>query len=165
VLVIWTTLCFWISSSLSSSACLCLSHGGQTCFLAKMDAHQPGKGVYKEPFAVTTYTKAWWGFTSLWRWQYSIIPRTFPFAFTAIAVTVVLHTLEDDTQEKIREAWRHPYPFQAFAFVVGFVIVFRCDDMLMSRDPAPALTRTSIVPCFNRPFACKGNLHHQISSC
>ena len=23
--------------------------------------------------------------------------------------------------------WRHPYPYQSFAVILGFIIIFRCD--------------------------------------
>lgn len=63
-------------------------------------------------------------------------PVRIPSLFTVLvsgaggvhAVHTVLHTLLGESQlfKNIRDKWDHPYPFQAFAAIIGFFTVFRC---------------------------------------
>ncbi|CAD7698439.1 unnamed protein product [Ostreobium quekettii] len=74
------------------------------------------------------YSKAFWGYQELLRFYGSAIPRSLPAAFLSAVVTLLFELLSGDQEEmklwfgKIKP---FPYPFQVFAFVVGFMLVFR----------------------------------------
>eukprot|EP01023_Acetabularia_acetabulum_P020213 TRINITY_DN20429_c0_g2_i1.p1 TRINITY_DN20429_c0_g2~~TRINITY_DN20429_c0_g2_i1.p1 ORF type:complete len:458 (+),score=86.68 TRINITY_DN20429_c0_g2_i1:226-1599(+) len=83
------------------------------------------------------YHKRFWGLQLLTRLYGSAFPRALPFALLSTAITLLLklladpiddghknHRFEGDDQWLL-ELWNHPYPYQAFAFVVGFIIIFR----------------------------------------
>jgi hypothetical protein len=74
------------------------------------------------------YRKTWWGLTSLFIWEQSAFPRALPFALFALVEAVLLHVVLDQYNafSKMRDKWSHPYPFQAFVAIVGFITVFRC---------------------------------------
>jgi hypothetical protein len=69
------------------------------------------------------YSKEYWGILTLFAWYGSAFPRALPFSLLASAVAGLIYELMPDGLENI---WRHPYLYQTFAFVVGFMIVFRC---------------------------------------
>lgn len=79
------------------------------------------------------YPKVYWGLLTLTYWYGSAIPRALPFSVAAAIMAACLEEFtslgaknaetDDDDQRKF---FLHPYPFQAFAFIVGFMIVFRC---------------------------------------
>ena len=69
-----------------------------------------------------TYTKAWWGIGSLAQMYGSALPRTAPISLVAAAFAALLHRYLGN---RIEDELTNSYPFQAFAFVVGFLLVFR----------------------------------------
>ena len=69
------------------------------------------------------YSKAWWSVSSLFTWYGSAVPRALPFALVAALVAGLCAGF---ASERLRGLWGHPYPYQMFAFIVGFLIVFRC---------------------------------------
>lgn len=70
-----------------------------------------------------TYSKEWWGIASVFQLYGSALPRAAPIALAAAALSALLRAFLGDV---IQENILHPYPFQAFSFVVGFLLVFRC---------------------------------------
>lgn len=120
------------------------------------------------------YRKTWWGLTSLLIWDNSAFGRCLPFTLLALVESALLHLYfsEWDMVEEVREGWLHPYPFQAFAAIVGFFTVFRCDLKALRRramqhvtygerccatkrytcPPKIALSRINALPgCIQRP--------------
>mmetsp|Transcript_36932 Transcript_36932/g.66120 ORF Transcript_36932/g.66120 Transcript_36932/m.66120 type:complete len:208 (-) Transcript_36932:498-1121(-) len=72
------------------------------------------------------YSKAFWGIPALLgRWYGSAFPRVIPFALASCAWSALLFLLKP--HHHIPEIWEHPYPFQAFAYIVGFALIFRCN--------------------------------------
>jgi predicted membrane chloride channel (bestrophin family) len=69
------------------------------------------------------YSKRYWGLPVLFRFYGSALPRALPAAIIAAIITV---TLQVTVSDEIRRKWRHPYPYQIFTFVAGFLLVFRC---------------------------------------
>ncbi|KAK9805550.1 hypothetical protein WJX72_004682 [[Myrmecia] bisecta] len=69
-----------------------------------------------------TYSKLAWGLHLLLRFYGSAFPRALIFSGISVAITAVLFVCKHD---ELRSDWLHPYPYQIFAFIVGFVIVFR----------------------------------------
>lgn len=73
------------------------------------------------------YSKAWGGVPILFQfrgtaWPYAILP-----ALMSTALGLILGLIADfnDLVEEKEEFMVHPYPFQLYAFIVGFLIVFR----------------------------------------
>ncbi|CAD7698726.1 unnamed protein product [Ostreobium quekettii] len=75
------------------------------------------------------YTKNYWGLPLLWRIYGSAFPRTIPFALISGVIALILEwTVGEDKDGRpstAREWWQDPYPYQTFAFIVGFMLVFR----------------------------------------
>ena len=69
-----------------------------------------------------TYSKTSWGLHLLLRVYGSAFPRSLIFSIISAAITVALYLTK---QEQILADWRHPYPYHIFAFIVGFIVVFR----------------------------------------
>lgn len=68
------------------------------------------------------YSKSWYGLGLLFRILGSAIPRALPFAtYGALLAWCLKHFAGD----YIESQWKHPFPYQAYAFIVGFLIVFR----------------------------------------
>lgn len=76
------------------------------------------------------YDKRFWGVCTLSRWYGSAFPRALPFSLVAAAAAGLLQHF---WAERAADIWKHPYPFQTFAFIVGFMIVFRCDAPVVAR--------------------------------
>ena len=75
------------------------------------------------------YPKRYWGLPLAFRWFGSPFPRTIPFAALSVAITTLLQ-LADDWKATIVDAFGHPYPFQVYAFVIGFLVVLRTNHAL-----------------------------------
>ncbi|CAD7699638.1 unnamed protein product [Ostreobium quekettii] len=75
------------------------------------------------------YSKNYWGLPLLWRIYGSAFPRTLPFALVSGVITLILEWTvaedKDGVPSTARRWWEHPYPYQTFAFIVGFMLVFR----------------------------------------
>eukprot|EP01024_Parvocaulis_polyphysoides_P014826 TRINITY_DN16220_c0_g1_i2.p1 TRINITY_DN16220_c0_g1~~TRINITY_DN16220_c0_g1_i2.p1 ORF type:complete len:459 (+),score=57.88 TRINITY_DN16220_c0_g1_i2:128-1504(+) len=84
------------------------------------------------------YHKRLWGLQLLGRLYGSAFPRALPFALLSTGITLILKLVADHTDDSMAnhkrfpgedqwllELWHHPYPYQTFAFVVGFIIIFR----------------------------------------
>ncbi len=69
-----------------------------------------------------TYTKTGWVVGLLFRLYGSAIPRSIPVAAACAAGTLYLHFYWGPY---LRDTWRHPFPFQIFGTIVGFIVVFR----------------------------------------
>lgn len=69
-----------------------------------------------------TYNKTACGLHLLLRLYGSAIPRTLIFSAVSTGIAAILYATK---QIDIYDDWRHPYPFQGFAGIVGFIIVFR----------------------------------------
>lgn len=83
-----------------------------------------------------TYSKDYWGYGSVTRLYGSAIPRSLPAAVLSTAIALLFEFFgEQGTMnewfsrfdDEISGPARNPtpYPFQVFAFVVGFMLVFR----------------------------------------
>lgn len=70
------------------------------------------------------YDKSFWGVILLGRVYGSAFPRTLPAAIFTALFTWVLSYFRQPT---VSSWWAHPYPHQTIFFVVGFIIVFRCN--------------------------------------
>jgi hypothetical protein len=68
------------------------------------------------------YSKQYWGLLTLTRWYGSAFPRALPFSIPAATLAALLRVFYT---KHLEGAWIHPYPFQTFAFVAGFMLVFR----------------------------------------
>eukprot|EP01025_Chloroclados_australasicus_P030869 TRINITY_DN3106_c0_g1_i1.p1 TRINITY_DN3106_c0_g1~~TRINITY_DN3106_c0_g1_i1.p1 ORF type:complete len:491 (-),score=51.58 TRINITY_DN3106_c0_g1_i1:2910-4268(-) len=83
------------------------------------------------------YNKKLWGVQLLTRLYGSAFPRALPFAVLSTVISLMLKLFLDPVDDSennhrfagddqyVLELWNHPYPYQAFAFIVGFIIVFR----------------------------------------
>ncbi|KAK9827509.1 hypothetical protein WJX74_006552 [Apatococcus lobatus] len=69
-----------------------------------------------------TYSKVGWSLHLPFRIYGSAVPRATPFAALSAGLTAILFCFRHD---QFTAAWRHPYPYQIFGFIVGFIIVFR----------------------------------------
>ena len=69
-----------------------------------------------------TYNKIGWGLPLLFRMYGSAFPRSFPFAALRAALTALFYLTIQTPDEGW---WRHPYPYQIFAYIVGFIVIFR----------------------------------------
>jgi len=70
------------------------------------------------------YRKTWWACSISTRLYGSAIPRSIVGSLVSLVVCFILHC----NDEAVRQAeWRHPYPYQVFAFVVGFAVTYRCN--------------------------------------
>lgn len=69
-----------------------------------------------------TYSKTSWGLHLLLRVYGSAFPRSLPFSAISTGICAALYVAK---KEQVYDDWRHPYPYQAFAFIVGFIVVFR----------------------------------------
>eukprot|EP00898_Chlorokybus_atmophyticus_P003462 jgi/Chlat1/4116/Chrsp26S04139 len=68
------------------------------------------------------YGKEWWGIKLLFRVHGSPFPRALPFALLSTCVSVALAL---PLRPYFEGVMRHPYPYSVFAFVLGFILVFR----------------------------------------
>jgi uncharacterized membrane protein YraQ (UPF0718 family) len=68
------------------------------------------------------YDKRFWGIFTLYRWYGSAFPRALPFS---LASALLAGLLEAFVSEETLSQWKNPYPYSTFAFIVGFMIVFR----------------------------------------
>lgn len=75
------------------------------------------------------YEKRLWGLGLLFRAQGSPFPRVLPFAVLSVGITLVIH-LSDGCKSAVEAAFGHPYPFQVYAFVIGFLVVLRTNHAL-----------------------------------
>ena len=69
------------------------------------------------------YDKGWWGLKTFGKMYGSAFPKALPFSLTA---SIFAGLLSYFFAKELDEAFIHPYPFQTFAFVAGFMVVFRC---------------------------------------
>ena len=75
------------------------------------------------------YAKKYWGLPLIFRVHGSPFPRTIPFAVLSVSITTALQASED-LKSDIVKAFGHPYPFQVYAFVIGFLVVLRTNHAL-----------------------------------
>lgn len=68
------------------------------------------------------YSKHWCGFPLLCRIYGSPMPRAFPFACFSGFIT---YFIEEYAGDETRLWFDHPYPYSIFAFILGFVLIFR----------------------------------------
>ena len=83
---------------------------------------QGGGGV------MITYRKGFPAPMSLvWRLYGASTGRALPFAIAATLLTGVLHAAlgHGSVRMTYADGWNHPYPFQTFAYIAGFAVVFR----------------------------------------
>ncbi|KAL4435251.1 hypothetical protein ABPG77_001933 [Micractinium sp. CCAP 211/92] len=69
------------------------------------------------------YSKGWGGLHLLLRAYGSAIPRTLLASILSTALAAFLFYIPG--KNYFQGLWRHPYPYQLFAFLVGFILVFR----------------------------------------
>ncbi|KAK9789401.1 hypothetical protein WJX73_006004 [Symbiochloris irregularis] len=69
-----------------------------------------------------TYNKIAWGLPLLCRLYGSALPRSVPPALLSAGVTAAFFVCIGDDD---KGWWRHPYPFQLFGYMVGFIVIFR----------------------------------------
>ena len=75
-----------------------------------------------------TYRKGFPAPMSLvWRLYGASTGRALPFAIAATLLTGVLHAAlgHGSVRMTYADGWNHPYPFQTFAYIAGFAVVFR----------------------------------------
>lgn len=75
------------------------------------------------------YSKRYWGLPLVFRAFGSPFPRTIPFAIVSVSISVVLQVV-DSWKQTMVDAFGHPYPFQVYAFVIGFLVVLRTNHAL-----------------------------------
>jgi hypothetical protein len=115
------------------------------------------------------YSKSYWGLCTLTRWYGSAFPRALPFSLSSGLLAGLLQGFWGDT---LRGQWVHPYPYQSFAFIAGFMIVFRCaaasaltpspypsavtawDERDVSRQVQPIEPHLKYITCNERIGAC-----------
>lgn len=68
------------------------------------------------------YDKRLYGLALLVQLFGSAVPRSLPFALFA---GVLAYFLRLFCGQRLEENWRHPAPYQAIAFIVGFMVTFR----------------------------------------
>ena len=98
------------------------------------------------------YSKSYWGALTLVRWYGSAFPRALPFSLLSAAAAGLLRHF---WASQASDLWLHPYPFQTFAFIVGFMIVFRRASLSLAcscaqhkrRGRGLARTRAPLAPC------------------
>ena len=73
-----------------------------------------------------TYSKTSWGLHLLLRIYGSAFPRSLIFSIISTSITVALYVTKE---RQLYDDWRHPYPYHIFAFIVGFIVVFRCEHL------------------------------------
>lgn len=83
-----------------------------------------------------TYSKTTWGLHLLVRVYGSAFPRSIIFSGISSAITMALYVTK---RPQLLSDWRHPYPYQIFAVIVGFIVVFRWARLQHS-------TSTSVMP-------------------
>jgi hypothetical protein len=69
------------------------------------------------------YDKGWWGIKVLARMYGSAFPKALPLSILASLIAGFSHYFFFDALDG---TFSHPYPFAIFAFIVGFMVVFRC---------------------------------------
>eukprot|EP00873_Tetraselmis_striata_P015796 jgi/Tetstr1/436060/TSEL_024938.t1 len=70
------------------------------------------------------YSKNLSGLAAVPRLYGSALPRVVPKATLTALVVLCLHQAGDDI---VKHSWMHPYPYQVFAFIVGFAVTYRCN--------------------------------------
>eukprot|EP00899_Mesostigma_viride_P005816 jgi/Mesvir1/15235/Mv06460-RA.1 len=68
------------------------------------------------------YSKEWWGLILLTRVYGSALPRCLPYCVLVTALTVALFQF---AQDEMHDAFRHPFPYNIFTVMLGFLLVFR----------------------------------------
>lgn len=68
------------------------------------------------------YDKGWWGLKTFTKMYGSAFPKALPFSVCSAFLAGVLAYFFG---QELDDAFIHPYPFQTFAFVAGFMVVFR----------------------------------------
>lgn len=71
------------------------------------------------------YDKALWGVKVLFRVYGSPFPRAIPFALASAFAALAIELFAAD---EAHSWWLHPYPYQVFSFIVGFILVFRSNS-------------------------------------
>lgn len=71
------------------------------------------------------YDKSFWGVALLLRLYGSAFPRSLPAGLLSIVFTTLLIVFVKEDQ--LRTWWVHPFPYQVFSSIVGFILVFRCN--------------------------------------
>ena len=69
------------------------------------------------------YSKSAWDLGTLLQWHGSAAPRALPFSIVAAVLAALVQVFAPRVLERL---WISPHPMNAFAFVAGFMIVFRC---------------------------------------
>lgn len=82
--------------------------------------------VQKVTHTMIIYSKTLWGLPLLSRVYGSALPRALAPALLSGLVTLVLLLASSSTD--INQLWAHPFAYQPFAFIVSFVLAFRCDS-------------------------------------
>ena len=101
------------------------------------------------------YPKVYWGLLTLTYLYGSAIPRALPFSVAAAVMAACLEEFtnlgaknaETDADGQ-RKYFLHPYPFQAFAFIAGFMIVFRYGVLDRPACPGSPLCPLCLAVCF-----------------
>ena len=86
------------------------------------------------------YSKGWYGLTLLLQVYGSALPRSLPFAIFGGALAYGLSVFYGDY---LRHNWRHPFPYQAIAFAVGFLVSFRVSLHLHHAQACTAVQQTA----------------------
>lgn len=68
------------------------------------------------------YEKRFYGLALLFQLFGSAVPRSLPFALFGGLVAYILRLFYG---QYLEDHWRHPAPYQAIAFIVGFMVTFR----------------------------------------
>ena len=72
------------------------------------------------------YRKAWYGLGLLTRMHGSAAPRALVPALLSTALTLLLELGYPMLgHNELRSLFEHPYPYQIFASILGFILVFR----------------------------------------
>lgn len=111
------------------------------------------------------YNKSWWSFRLYFRLYGSAFPRALPFSLSAATIAGILRGFFPDFMDS---QFLHPYPFQAFAYICGFIVVFRCALDAQTDTCGPSATFTSCrycqassMPWLGVPFCARHLVRHQ----
>ena len=127
---------------------LALLEFGSTLTMMLCDLQVCDRGYVE---GMITYNKIAWGLPLLFRMYGSAFPRSFPPAAISAGITVAFYLAFRPADEAW---WRHPYPYQVFAYVVGFIVIFRWGFRLLQSSSLSMLKSELLHIYFSFLYGC-----------
>lgn len=147
---------------------LLAAHDAQTRRGSALPALPVAASVVQTRDPMIRYNKSWWSFRLYFRLYGSAFPRALPFSLSAATIAGILRGFFPDFMDR---QFLHPYPFQAFAYICGFIVVFRC-ALAQTDTCGPSATFTSCpygqassMPWLGVPFCARHMVRHQSGAC